>query len=132
MNKELISLTQIPRRPPRFTNFLMLRKRCAKRTLSLFKFFFIFGFYKKDFNYRSKCTNSPVNQKHIFHIRQRCHLHGRNRQLHEGTHIYLLYTNRQSSPFHVLYWWRAYHVRLTKLDCLPRISARGRQCIIHR
>ena len=28
----------------------------------------------------------------------------------------LLYTNRQSSPFHVFYWWRAYHVRLTKLD----------------
>ena len=29
----------------------------------------------------------------------------------------LLYTNRQSSPFHVIHWWRAYHVRLTKLDC---------------
>ena len=42
------------------------------------------------------------------------------------THAILLYTNRQSSPFHVFYWWRAYHVRLTKLDCLPRISARGR------
>ena len=32
------------------------------------------------------------------------------------------YTNRQSSPFHVFHWWRAYHVRLRKLDCLPRIS----------
>ena len=32
----------------------------------------------------------------------------------------------------MFHWWRAYHVRLTKLDCLPRISARGRQCIIHR
>ena len=32
----------------------------------------------------------------------------------------------------MFYWWRAYHVRLTKLDCLPRISARGKQCIIHR
>ena len=38
----------------------------------------------------------------------------------------LLYTNRQSYPFYVFHWWRAYHVRLEKLDCLPRISARGR------
>ena len=52
---------------------------------------------------------------------------------YQGTSLNkLLYTNRQSSPFHVFYWWRAYHVRLTKLDCLPHISARGRQCIIHR
>ena len=24
----------------------------------------------------------------------------------------LLYNNRQSSPFHVFHWWRAYHMRL--------------------
>ena len=35
-------------------------------------------------------------------------------------------------PFHAFHWWRAYHVRLTKSNCLPRISVRGRQCIIHR
>ena len=28
----------------------------------------------------------------------------------------ILYTNRQSFPFHVIHWWRAYHVRLAKLD----------------
>ena len=31
----------------------------------------------------------------------------------------LLYTNSQSSPFHVFHWPRVYHVRVTKLDCLP-------------
>ena len=43
-----------------------------------------------------------------------------------------LYTNGQSSPFHVFHWSRVYHVRVTKLDCLSRISARGRQRVIHR
>ena len=33
---------------------------------------------------------------------------------------------------HVSHWYRAYHVRLTKLDCLFRISAQRKQCIIHR
>ena len=44
----------------------------------------------------------------------------------------LLYTNRQSFPFHAFHWRRAYHVRLAKSNCFPRFSARGRQCIIHR
>ena len=49
-----------------------------------------------------------------------------------GAHIkcILLYTNSQSSPFHVFHWSRVYHVRVTKLDCLPRISARQR--VVHR
>ena len=38
--------------------------------------------------------------------------------------ILLLYTNRQSFPFHAFHWWRTNHVRLTKSNCLPRISAR--------
>ena len=47
-------------------------------------------------------------------------------------HRVLLYINRQSFPFHAFHWWRAYHVRLKKSNCLLRISARGGQCIIHR
>ena len=38
----------------------------------------------------------------------------------------LLYINSQSRIFLVFYWLRAYHVRVTKLGCLPRNSARGR------
>ena len=49
-----------------------------------------------------------------------------NRMLGSVKQTALLYTNRQSSPFHLFHWWRALHVRLTTLDCLPRISARGR------
>ncbi len=44
----------------------------------------------------------------------------------------LLYINIQSHFFLVFYWWRAYHVRVTKLGCLPRNSARGRQYVIDR
>jgi hypothetical protein len=32
----------------------------------------------------------------------------------------------------VFYWLRAYHVRVTKLGCLPRNSARGKQYVIDR
>ena len=33
----------------------------------------------------------------------------------------------------MFHWWRAYHVRLWKLDCLPRISARALfAMLIHR
>ena len=46
--------------------------------------------------------------------------------------IIIYQCNGQSSPFHVFHWWRAYHVRLWKLDRLLRIGARERQCIIHR
>ena len=49
-----------------------------------------------------------------------------------ANYIWLLCTKRQSSPFHVFHWSKAYHVRVTKLDCLPRISAIGRQCVFHR
>jgi hypothetical protein len=34
--------------------------------------------------------------------------------------------------FLVFYWSRAYHVRVTKLGCLPRNRARGRQYVIDR
>ena len=41
------------------------------------------------------------------------------------TQTFLLYTNRPSSPFHVFYWWRACHVRLTELDCLLASAREG-------
>ena len=45
--------------------------------------------------------------------------------------MWVYYIINQRFIFHVFHWWRAYQVRLTKLDCLLRISARGRQCITH-
>ncbi len=44
----------------------------------------------------------------------------------------LLYINSQSRFFLVFYWSRAYHGRVTKLSCLTRNSARGRQYVIDR
>ncbi len=46
--------------------------------------------------------------------------------------LILLYINSQSRFFLVFYWSRAYHVRVTKLGCLSRDSARGRQYVIDR
>ena len=50
----------------------------------------------------------------------------------KSNHSTLLYINSQSRFFLVFYWSRAYHVRVTKLGCLPRNSARGRQYVIDR
>jgi hypothetical protein len=50
----------------------------------------------------------------------------------EDKHLILLYTNSKSRILLVFYWSRAYHVRVTKLDCLSRNSARGKQYVIDR
>ncbi len=46
--------------------------------------------------------------------------------LNMHNYYYYIYINSQSRFFLVFYWSRAYHVRVTKLGCLPRNSARGR------
>ena len=44
--------------------------------------------------------------------------------------ILLLYSKCQSSVFLLVNWTKANHVRVKKLGCFPRSSARGKQYVI--
>jgi hypothetical protein len=81
-----------------------------------------------------KWHSNVFKQQHYFFEKQMCDmdmypvptLTGPITVNYHAFHLVLLYTNSQSRIFLVFYWSRAYHVRVTKLGCLPRNSARGR------